>query len=120
MNFREYIEKKMGKGEFLNYWKTLNPNAPINILPKPHDHWGTTVDEDTIRITGSSQFIDCILSRLKDLINVASQDIEIDAKYEKSPYEHAGNPMTASYVFRFSTRYKNPAVKIAKGPIRTY
>lgn len=119
MNFRAFCENKSNKAEIISHWSQLTPRGPIPITPKPHDHYGTSLDEDTIRVTGSQQFIDAILARLRELIQLETQDTELEVRYEKSRYEHAGSNVP-NFQFYCSVKYKNPARKIPKGPVMRY
>lgn len=59
----------MKKAEMLDHWKNLKENSPIlpHFLPleKPE---GSTFGACGIRIDGSPQFVDAVLSRIKDVI----------------------------------------------------
>lgn len=69
--FREFVEQQPWKGksqDIIATWEKLKPNQPINIAPIPLNHIGTRYDDDGIRITGRGEFINSVLSRLKDLL----------------------------------------------------
>ena len=91
MTTKQYLEKykikpwKASKEQILSFWRTLSPGAPIAIKPIPYDHEGSTIQEDTVRITGSKEFIASVLTRLKDFLNYENKDTKIMAAYRQSP-----------------------------------
>lgn len=60
----------MEKKEALRRWQNLTPDQPIlpHFTPIPADARGSTYGACGIRISGNPEFIDAVLSRLKDLI----------------------------------------------------
>jgi hypothetical protein len=115
LSFNKFLESKSeDRKGFLNKWASLQPR-PIPLQPKPYGHYGTSLDEDTIRITGSEEFIESILAKLKDLLIFENKDIKLDVDFKPSKYSHAGgsNP---NYEFKFSATYRDPAKKIPMGP----
>lgn len=60
----------MKKSETLAAWKQLPENLPIlpHFTPIPYKASGSTYGACGIRIDGSPEFVDAVLSRLKDLI----------------------------------------------------
>jgi hypothetical protein len=56
------------KGETLARWTSLPENLPLNPAVVPYKHEGSTYCEDGIRITGSRQWIEAVLSHLKPLL----------------------------------------------------
>ena len=74
----------MQKKEFLQHFQGIEANQKINISPVPYKHKGSTYDEDGIRITGSKEFIDSILSRVKDLLNFENGTTRLQCVYKES------------------------------------
>lgn len=76
MNFKQFISQNpnpakhwKGKSEdIIRGWQGIVPNQPIQMMPVPKQHKGTKFQEDGIRLTGSSNFINSVLSRLKDVL----------------------------------------------------
>jgi hypothetical protein len=83
MRFREYCDLeefktftegfqrkpwKARRADVLRFWQSLRPNQPIQPTPVSKYHRGTKFREDGLRITGSPDFINGVLSRIKDLI----------------------------------------------------
>ena len=60
----------MKKSETLQHWKALQPDQPIlrHFEPIPYKASGSTYGACGIRIDGSPEFIDAVLSHLKELI----------------------------------------------------
>jgi hypothetical protein len=81
------------KEEVIRYWQQLAPNRPFTHLRViPSDHKGPTLGYDGIRVTGSSEFIECILARLKDVM----------------PYEGSGTRLQVIYKQQFNTKSQEP------------
>jgi hypothetical protein len=74
----------MYKDEFINHWTSIKPNQEIKISPVAYKHEGSTYAEDGIRITGSTQFIDSILSRIKDLLDYEADGTRLQVVYKES------------------------------------
>ena len=123
MDFRTFYtegeKKRYSKDEIISHWSKLTVRGIIPITPKPHNHYGTSLDEDTVRVTGSREFVDAIMARLKEFLQFETQETELEVRYEQSKYEHAGS-VTPNFQFYCSTKYKNPAKKIPKGPIMNF
>lgn len=69
------------KSAFLTYWRKLKPNQKIKPAPVPYKHAGSTYGEDGIRITGSREFVDSVLSRLQDLLEYESDTTRLSVTY---------------------------------------
>jgi hypothetical protein len=89
MDFRDFIEQdgkpwKANKEDILSLWNSLKPMLPVNPLPISKLHTGTRYDNDGIRITGSANFINSVLSRLKDLMALDHRPgVELDVEYRQ-------------------------------------
>lgn len=72
LDFKTFLEGKKAwaasKSEILDFWKNLKPGQ-IVMEPIPANQKGTRMRSDSIRVTGSAQFINSILARITDLIN---------------------------------------------------
>jgi hypothetical protein len=86
----------MRKKDMLAHWQSLPANQPVNPAVVPYKHEGTTYSEDGIRITGSSAFIDSVLSRLKDLLGFESLTTRLQVSYQQSKDRVTGE-MLGSY-----------------------
>ena len=85
----------MNKQEILNHWRSIKPNQNIPVFPVPYKHQGSTYDQDGIRITGSKQFIDSILSRIKDLLEEENDETRLQLVYKQSVDKETGYPMNS-------------------------
>jgi len=65
----------MTKAEGLRHWSELPENQPIlsHFRPIPYKSEGSSYGACGVRIDGSPEFIDAVLSRLKDLIDAENQ-----------------------------------------------
>ena len=80
----------MQKAQILNHWQHIKPNQPIDICPVPYKHQGSTFDQDGIRITGSPEFIDSILSRLTDLLQYENVETRLQLAYQEAKDKDTG------------------------------
>ena len=78
----------MKKAQFLDHWQGIESDQKINISPVTYKHEGSTYDEDGIRLTGSREFIDSVLSRLKDLLNHENGSTRLQVVYKESTNRH--------------------------------
>ena len=83
----------MKKAQFLTHWNAIQANQNINPCPVAYKHEGSTYDQDGIRITGSTEFIDSVLSRLKDLLNAESNTTRLQVVYKQSTDRKSGELM---------------------------
>jgi len=91
MTFREFIESQpknkpwiAKKEDVLKMWNSARPDAPINPTPVSKNHMGNRFDQDGIRITGTSPFINSVLGRLKSLLFYSSHpSLDLDVKYRQ-------------------------------------
>lgn len=78
------------KSETLRAWRALAPNAPI--LPHfeavPYKARGSRYGACGIRIDGSPEFIDAVLSRLKDLL--AGESAQTRLELARRPVDGSG------------------------------
>lgn len=93
--FQEFMKEKIvsedaapqlwhaSKAEIIGMWKNLRP-VPLQIEPIPENQKGTRLQYDGIRITGSAQFINATLARLKDLLAAEDQPgVRLDLEYRQ-------------------------------------
>ena len=87
LNFREFIERKPWKAkraDVIRFWQNLRPNEPIMPSPVSKEHRGTKFREDGLRITGSPEFINGVLSRLKDMLQFETNPAtKLDIEYRQ-------------------------------------
>ena len=80
----------MRKKEFLNHFGNIESNQSIKVSPVLYKHKGSTYAEDGIRLTGSREFIDSILSRLTDLLEYENCNTRLQCVYKESTDRHTG------------------------------
>ena len=83
----------MKKAQILEYWQNIEANQSINPEPVEYKHKGSTYACDGIRITGSQEFIDSVLSRLKDLLEYENDDTRLQLNYQESQDRGTGEPL---------------------------
>lgn len=106
-NFREFLEKqgkpwKAKRADVISFWQRLKPNMPLQISPIDPNHHGTRFQEDGLRITGTPEFINSILSRIKDFLQYdLNPGTKLDVEYrqiENKEGDLANKPVFVAYV----------------------
>lgn len=120
-NFKEWLEKKdlfefqrpqelpkwkISKDQIIKMWRGINPETPIAIKPISKDHVGSTYGEDGIRITGSPQFINSVMGKIKSLLNYETVQTKLVVSYREtqSPSQVERGNLKKSYVFYVQTK----------------
>lgn len=75
---------KASKAQILNYWKSIRSDQPIAMKPIRYDHKGSTYGEDGIRITGSPNFIQAVLGKLRELLKYEGPDTKLGVVYRQT------------------------------------
>lgn len=90
MNFRQFLEQKgdapwvAKRQDIIDLWQKVRADAPLNPTPVSQHHKGNRFDQDGIRITGDSQWINSVLGRLKPLLSFEQvPNIDLDIKYRQ-------------------------------------
>ena len=107
MEFRLWLEQEAWKGiksEVLRFWRGLQ-DQPINPTPIPVHHKGSSYTQDAIRITGTSEFINSVLSRIKDFMRFETPSVELDVDYRQTVDKYK-RPVPAKYVCYIRLRVK--------------
>lgn len=113
MSFREWLDAKQhvktnsplkgwkaAKSQVMKHWTQLPPGRPMAELRTiPYDHKGPTYSYDGLRVTGSPNFIDAVLSRLKDLLAYEGNDTHLQVIYKQQVNSRTEQPIPESYVF---------------------
>jgi len=109
MEFKVWLEEqeawKAKKSDVLQFWRMLRE---LPIFPKPISvrHRGSAYTQDTIRITGTSDFINSILSRVKDFLRFRDNPgIELDVDYRQIVDKY-DRPVPSKYVCYIRLREK--------------
>jgi hypothetical protein len=91
MTFKQFLtEQKKSpwvakKDDVIQLWKNTRADAQIPVRPVPKGHVGNRFDQDGVRITGSSQFINSILGKMKPLLFYSDHpSLDLDVKYRQA------------------------------------
>jgi hypothetical protein len=105
ITFYEYLERKPWKAkraDVIRFWQSLTPNQPIVVEPVSKYHKGTKFREDGLRITGTPQFINGVLSRIKDILQYeTSPGMKLEIEYraiENKQGDLIGKPIYVCYI----------------------
>jgi hypothetical protein len=74
----------MKKENIIRHIKSLRANQPIKSKGISPTHKGSTFTEDAIRVTGSREFIDGVLSHLKPVLDLESETQDLKLVYTQS------------------------------------
>jgi hypothetical protein len=74
----------MKKDEFLKYWKEIERDQELKPCSIPYKHEGSTFDCDGVRILGSKEFIESVLSRLKPLLSHENDYTRLGVSYTQA------------------------------------
>lgn len=83
----------MRKAETLHHWRGLEPGQPVKASPVPYRHKGSTYDQDGVRICGSREFIDSVLSNLKTLLDAENNRTRLGIVYKASTDRETGKEL---------------------------
>ena len=75
---------KASKKQTINFWKTLDPNMPLKLKPIPVTHRGSTIQEDSVRVTGSKEFIASVIAHLKQFLTYENDQNKLVVQYRQS------------------------------------
>jgi len=106
MTFKQYLEQTGPKAwiakkkDVLRLWSSLREDMPLNPQPVSSNHVGNRFDQDGVRITGSSQFVNSVLAKLKPLLFYSEHpSLELDVKYRQVVSDETSNkPSFACYI----------------------
>lgn len=108
MEFKVWFEQQEAwkgiKSEILKFWRSLE-DQPIIPRPIPVSHKGSSYDMDALRITGTAEFINSIMSRIKDFIRYETPKIELDVDYRQIVDKYK-RPVSGRYVCYIRLREK--------------
>lgn len=85
--------QSLRKAEFLEHWASLAPDQEIQPTPVPYKHSGSTYAEFGIRITGSRDEIDQVISNLKQLLQFEHDTTRLQVVYKQSQDRDLGIPI---------------------------
>lgn len=99
-------EKIMTKEEIIERWKALDENQELAVTPVSADISARRYVHDAIRLTGSKEFIDSILGRIKDLMDYESEAASLNLVYMERKDKIDGNELDRSWSFCLSAQEK--------------
>jgi hypothetical protein len=107
MTFKQFLEQKneikpwvAKKEDIINLWRTARPDSQLSVTPVSKNHVGNRFDQDGVRITGSSQFINSVLGRLKSFLVYDDHPyLKLDIKYRQVQRRNLSDkPSFACYI----------------------
>jgi hypothetical protein len=85
--FKIWLEQEKGwkstKDQLLRFWANLQDQR-LSPKPIPSEYKGSTFLQDTIRITGTGEFINSLLYRLKDFLKFETPHLILDVEYKQA------------------------------------
>lgn len=113
LSFKNWCEErnslawKAKKPDIVKYWNGLPPALPIQpVNVPPADYRGSTYMYDGIRVTGSRQFIDSVVSKLKDVLKYDEGNTKLMLRYYQQSDKNTNYPLPNSFVFYAQIRSK--------------
>ncbi len=100
----------MKKKELLKHWKSIKSNLRIKPRPVAYKHTGSTFDEDSIRLTGTPEFIDSVLSRVKDVLAYENGSTRLQVSYKQSVDRKTQKPLDSYQCYIQVHRRGNQAI----------
>lgn len=80
----------MKKKEILEHWRGMKKRRKMQPRVVPYKHRGSTFDQDGIRITGTREFIDGVLSRLTELLEYENTETRLQVSYQQAKDKDSG------------------------------
>lgn len=110
--FKKTKTWKAKKKDVLQLWQQMPPNVPVQIKPISANHKGSRYDDDGIRLTGTSKFINSVMSRLKDMISYENDPrYRLDVEYRQIGKPNILNANVPKFVFYLHVVEKSPGKK---------
>jgi hypothetical protein len=102
---------KAKKDDIMKHWEGLPTNIPLTKLRSvPVNHKGPTYNFDGMRITGSPIFIDCVLSRLKDILIYEKGQTRLQVIYKQQVDNKSQQPIPQSFVFYLQAKQRESSI----------
>ena len=74
---------RLAKKQALDHWNRLEDNQTLNPDSIPYKHAGTTYGADGIRVEGSREFVDAVLSHLKGFLAYENGSTRLSLNYQQ-------------------------------------
>jgi len=87
---------KLSKEDVMRHWASVRPNEPIRMTPLPYNYKGPTYDKDGVRVTGTREFVDAVLGRLKDLMFYENPRVKLNLIY-RTLYRKGQDPARPAF-----------------------
>lgn len=101
---------KASKDEIIEHWRKLPPGLAMSQMRSvPPGHEGPTYSFDGLRITGSSQWIDFVLARLKEVLNYETEEggqTRLQVIYKQIVDNKTQQPVPESFVFYIQVKQR--------------
>ena len=101
---------KASKDEVIDHWRKLPPSLAMSQMRSvPPNHKGPTMSFDGLRITGSSQWVDFVLSRLKEVLNYETEEggqTRLQVIYKQIVDNKTQQPVPQSFVFYLQVKQR--------------
>jgi len=85
------MAERLNKRDALQHWAELKPAERIPIRAIPYKQTGSKYGTDGIRIDGTRQFIDSVLSRMRDLLVNENGDTRLELNYTEITDRETGH-----------------------------
>lgn len=89
--------ESFSKNDVLDIWEKLPKNKTLSPRAIPYKHTGSTIDEDTIRLTGTKAFISQVLSNLKGLLRFENRKTRLSISYTQLTEKGTNKPIKGSF-----------------------
>jgi len=91
---------RLTKAQAITHWDNLPALNPADLInPIPYEHKGSTYAEDGIRITGSQDFCDAVMSRLKSMMACENGVTRLGLSYKQATDKETGEPFDSWAVY---------------------
>lgn len=98
---------KASKDQIVQHWKNITPGLPMSQLRIiPQGHKGPTFSFDGLRINGSPEFIDAVLSRIKELVNYEGGGTRLGVMYKQQVNNKTQQVIPGSYSFYLQVKQR--------------
>jgi hypothetical protein len=108
------------KQEIIDRWENADPDIRPPLVPIDSDHKGSTYAEDSFRVTGSQEWIDWVLARLKPLLEFDSNGNRLSPMYMQTSKRSmvdgklVTGELTGSYAFYFKCQSRGNGGRIGR------
>ncbi len=101
--FNEWLNQKvwkLNKKDIITHWSQIPPGKPMGIIRTvPAEHQGSAMSYDGLRVTGSTQWIDFVLSRLRDVLSYENEKTRLQLVYKQQIDRKTEMGRPNSYIF---------------------